>query len=67
MSELMIKELYHSNCTFEDLNKKLNDLKKKFEFNLHPIDVLYEIIKLLELNQKNVIILDKYRIKYDDR
>ena len=66
MSELMIKELYHSNCTFEDLNKKLNDLKKKFEFNLHPIDVLYEIIKLLELNQKNVIILDKYRIKYDD-
>ena len=65
IKDIILKELLNSSCSIEKLNNcsdKLNDL---FLLEKHPIDLIIEIIKLLKLKQ-NIIILDQYKIKYDD-
>ena len=64
LKKLMINELFHC-ITLDCLNQNLKELEKIFQNPKHPIDMIEEIIKLLDLNNI-VIILDQYKIKYDD-
>ena len=63
IKQIMIYELFHC-CKLKLLNENLQTLEKIFKNPIHPIEIINEI--LAQLNLRNiVIILDQYKIKYD--
>ena len=63
IKQIMIYELFHC-CKLKLLNENLQALEKIFKNPIHPIEIINEI--LAQLNLRNiVIILDQYKIKYD--